>query len=1412
MNRIAKFGSVFLLCLCWMLTTVRAQTEFWWTNTTGGAWSDAANWTNTAPATGGATNYTLNFINTGNTYTATNDLGVFLLNQLNFNNVAATLWGNGLVLINNGATAPRITQTGNSNVTINTSLVLSNTATFDIGTNGQMILNGTLSGSGGLNKTNTGTLVLTAANTYTGTTTLYQGILNIQSSGALGTGLLQFSIDAAASRLGAIHLQSATGLVLSNNINISGAGTDGTGALRNLSGTNTIAGNLSLIAGAGGTTIQSDAGTLTITGNISAGTTARTLTLQGAGNGEIRGVISDGLTAGLPVTKSGAGTWVLTGANTYTGTTTVSAGTLQIGNGGTNGTLGLGNVIVNANLAFNRSDAYTVTNLMTGTGTITLLGGGTLTASVHSNLSASANLVLGGPASTGNLDLSNFSQTVRTLTAASTNASLTNRITIGTAQTLAVNGNVTIGVDATNITTRLIMNGGGAFVVVTNNGTFKVGGATGAKAYNNALLDMSALGTFTASLGSGGRFQVGDINGDVPVGGTSTLILASNNTVTAGRLSIGDGSQQTMPHYLYLGPGSNVFNVNTIDIGTSDSGRSSGTIQFNSAAGTLVIRDATGTGRAGLDIISGFANTGSGLSGLLDLAGHEADLLLGFVRIAAMTNTANYSVGSRIATLNFDRGIFDATGIEMAVKGGGTGNIISATFNIGGGIVNIGTGGIVMAANYTPNLAPTATVNITGGTVTLNGDIAKSAAGGGPTVASLLLNGGTLDMQGHNLGDGVNPIDNLILQSGTLKNVAQINGGASPLTKTGSGTLYLDGTNTYTSATAINGGLLQFQNTSAFPYYNVINLNAGGALAATFTNLTGAYELLTFVASGSAGMFALLPVQASQNFDYNNIGGQSYPNLILGAATNLTYGGTYTPYQNGGTNYWRLGAITGVTFTYTNAINSGELHINGGGHGGTVVLTANNTLTGAAFIGGGTLQLGAGGTSGSIASPMVTVSNGAWLAFNRSDSITNNIAITGAGGLVQSGNGRLVLPLSNTNTYSGGTVITAGTLQFYSLTNLGSGNITLGGGTLAYANNVGLTFNRAITLTADSTIANIGSQQIFLTGQITDGTGSYGIIKSGNAVYINNSANNYDGSTIVTNGTLYVQSNNSLGTTNGPTIVATNATLSIETQYTTPETLYLNGGTLRTSSGGAAPTYLSWTGNILLGGNSTMSAKYSNSVITVSGNISGNYGLTIGNLGSNPPETGTIVFAGINTYTGPTTVVGGTLTVNGSVLNSAITVQNGGTLGGTGFIAQAVTLNNGANLSPGNSVGTLTVGDLTLTNGVHLLFELGTPGASDLVIVTNALNFSGMDTNWFVFSVVGGFGEGTYTLFDAAAGTMLLGSETNFTNIGGSGLDGYLWLDDAAKDVKLTVVPEPSAATLVFIGLLTMLLVRRRRC
>src|SRR5262249_53568887 len=95
----------------------------------------------------------------------------------------------------------------------------------------------------------------------------------------------------------------------------------------------------------------------------------------------------------------------------------------------------------------------------------------------------------------------------------------------------------------------------------------------------------------------------------------------------------------------------------------------------------------------------------------------------------------------------------------------------------------------------------------------------------------------------------------------------------------------------------------------------------------------------------------------------------------------------------------------------------------------------------------GTLQLGNAGTLGSIADTALNLPANTWLAFNRTDSVTNWMVLSGAGGLVQKGTGTLVL--TNANSYTGLTTVSAGTLKVNNSTGFGiAGNVTVNAGTL----------------------------------------------------------------------------------------------------------------------------------------------------------------------------------------------------------------------------------------------------------------------------------------------------------------------------------------------------------------------------
>ncbi|MFZ0322924.1 MAG: autotransporter-associated beta strand repeat-containing protein, partial [Actinomycetes bacterium] len=159
-----------------------------------------------------------------------------------------------------------------------------------------------------------------------GATTVGAGIVRVQAATALGGTTAGTTVASGA----AIEIDGS-GLAITEPVtSLIGTGVGGTGALRNLGNANTWSGAITL--GSGGATIASDAGTLTIgstTTGIGGGT--RALTVTGAGNTTIGGVI--GTTSGT-LTKTGTGTLILSAANTYTGATTVGAGTLAV-NGST---------------------------------------------------------------------------------------------------------------------------------------------------------------------------------------------------------------------------------------------------------------------------------------------------------------------------------------------------------------------------------------------------------------------------------------------------------------------------------------------------------------------------------------------------------------------------------------------------------------------------------------------------------------------------------------------------------------------------------------------------------------------------------------------------------------------------------------------------------------------------------------------------------------------------------------------------------------------------------------------------------------------------------------------------------------------------------------------------------------------
>ncbi|MBE0621831.1 MAG: autotransporter-associated beta strand repeat-containing protein [Burkholderiales bacterium] len=366
------------------------------------------------------------------------------------------------------------------------------------GDNSSATLSGAIGGSGALIKTGTGTLTLTGANNYTGGTTVSAGTL-------AGT---------TTSLQGAIVNNAAVSFDQTTNGTYAGA-MSGSGAL-----------------------VKTGTGTLTLTGanNYSGGTTVSAGTLAGTTT-SLQGAIinnatvnfdqtTDGSYAGImsgtgALTKAGTGTVTLSGANSYAGGTTVSAGTLA----GTTTSL-QGAIVNNATVTFDQTTSGTYAGAMSGTGALTKAGTGTVTLT-------GANTYAGGT-------------TVSAGTLAGTTTSLQG----------AIANNATVSFDqTTNGTYAGEMSGTGALTkagagTVTLSGANSYAGGTTVSAgtlagtttslqgaiVNNATVtfDQTADGSYAGVMsGTGALTKAG--TGTVTLSGANTY--AGGTTVSAGTLA-----------------------------------------------------------------------------------------------------------------------------------------------------------------------------------------------------------------------------------------------------------------------------------------------------------------------------------------------------------------------------------------------------------------------------------------------------------------------------------------------------------------------------------------------------------------------------------------------------------------------------------------------------------------------------------------------------------------------------------------------------------------------------------------------------------------------------------------------------------------------------------------------------------
>jgi outer membrane autotransporter protein len=245
---------------------------------------------------------------------------------------------------------------------------------------------------------------------------------------------------------------------------------------------------------------------------------------------------------------------------------------------------------------------------------------------------------------------------------------------------------------------------------------------------------------------------------------------------------------------------------------------------------------------------------------------------------------------------------------------------------------------------------------------------------------------------------------------------------------------------------------------------------------------------------------------------------------------------------------------------------------------GTLILTADNTYTGGTTISGGTLQLGNGGTSGSIVGD---VTDNGTLAINRSDVFTFGGAISGIGGFAQNGTGTTILTANNT--YTGPTAVNAGILQ------AGGANVFAPNSAFAVASGATLnlaSFDQAIGSLAGAGSVTLGSGTLTTgndnTSTIFAGTisGSGNVIKIGGGTFVLSGTNAYTGNTVVNAGTLEVN-----GTIANSASVTVNAGAKLSGTGTVDPpgvTIISSGGTLAPGNPTNPTGTLTITGNLAL--------------------------------------------------------------------------------------------------------------------------------------------------------------------------------------------------------------------------------------
>ena len=769
--------------------------------------------------------------------------------------------------------------------------------------------------------------------------------------------------------------------------------------------------------------------------------------------------------------------------------------------------------------------------------------------------------------------------------------------------------------------------------------------------------------------------------------GAGTMIISSNDWTNTGNVNVNGG---TIKFGNSAAGFSNSSTVTVASGATLDMNSINDTFGMLSGAGSVT----NNSGTTGLTIVGTNSTTFSGsITGTSSLT-----------KSSASTGTTTLSGNNTLDDLNINAGIFTVTGS----------NTINGSVNIAGAGTLSASSGRINFNNSSS--AGSAQVNVSGP----GAEISSNVGSGTITTANQF----NLNTAPTGLTDN-NRVQIQVASGGTWTLTGSLTGvGGLIRDDNGSGTLNINGNNSFSGGFYITSRAVRLGNqnalgTGTFTIGDPSTAPANSIAIRSTANLTGSSAI-----SNAVTVNRDFTIEGSSGFELS--GGMALSGARTITVTNSGVSGTILS-----------GIISGSGASLTKA--GGE----------TLRLSGANSYTGATTISAGTLQIGNGGTTGSLSTNSAITNNGN-LAFNRTNTVTQGTdfsgsAITGTGSLTQAGSGTLVL--SAANTYSGGTSINSGTLTVTnsSGSGTGTGNITITNpGTLQIGNG-----GTTGALSTSGTITNNGNLTINRSNDVDQGndfsssaiTGSGSLTKLGAGTLVLTAANNYSGGTTVSGGILQGNATSVQGN------ITNNAQVTFVQSSDGTYAGNMSGSGNLSKTGGGKLT-LSGT-NSYSGGTTVATGTLEGTTTSLQGNITnsntlnfnqatnGTYAGSISGAGNvNKQGAGQVTFTGNSTYSGDTTVSGelrannDPTPVNATATGTGqVTVNADGTLSGTGSVgATGKNVIVNGTLSPGETIESLKVfGTLSFSSSSLFAVEINSSAmnlteAADLVTVRENLN------------------------------------------------------------------------------------------